>query len=309
MSFLKSSSSISEAKSTLGLALVLATVLVVLVVGLFESNIKATAESQTFTALEESAASAENAANSQVRKYINALNFLHQTPPISGIVRASENENLDPKDGTTLEQWKQRLETIFVAFIENNEEVDQLRIIQANEDGSEFIRVERNGGSVLVVKDNDLQPKAARSYFIESVKRNKGEFYISDINLNREYGKLEFPYKSVIRLSLPIFSSSGERYGFIIMNVNAQFLLSQMEQTLVGNQLLFVTDSEGFFVSHPDSDKSFSRDLNPMVNWASEFESPSKIGRAKIKQTAQTNSSLYTVTRAFTINGNQQTAP
>ncbi len=86
MSFLKSSSSISEAKSTLGLALVLATVLVVLVVGLFESNIKATAESQTFTALEESAASAENAANSQVRKYINALNFLHQTPPISGIV-------------------------------------------------------------------------------------------------------------------------------------------------------------------------------------------------------------------------------
>ena len=53
MSFLKSSSSISEAKSTLGLALVLATVLVVLVVGLFESNIKATAESQTFTALEE----------------------------------------------------------------------------------------------------------------------------------------------------------------------------------------------------------------------------------------------------------------
>jgi len=31
---------------------------------LFESNIKATAESQTFTALEESAASAENAANS-----------------------------------------------------------------------------------------------------------------------------------------------------------------------------------------------------------------------------------------------------
>jgi len=64
LSFLKSSSSISEAKSTLGLALVLATVLVVLVVGLFESNIKATAESQTFTALEESAASAENAAAS-----------------------------------------------------------------------------------------------------------------------------------------------------------------------------------------------------------------------------------------------------
>lgn len=176
MSLFKPSSSINEAKNTLGLALVLATVLVVLVVGLFESNIKATAEAQTFAALEESAVSAEYAAGTRVRTYINALNFLHQTPPISGIVRATENDNVDPKDGTTLLQWKQRLQTIFVAFIENNEEVEQLRVIKANEQGNEFIRVERDGGSVSIVDDIDLQPKSARNYFKESIKRNKGEF-------------------------------------------------------------------------------------------------------------------------------------
>lgn len=309
MSLFKPSSSINEAKNTLGLALVLATVLVVLVVGLFESNIKATAEAQTFAALEESAVSAENAAGTQVRTYINALNFLHQTPPISGIVRATENANVDPKDGTTLLQWKQRLQTIFVAFIENNEEVEQLRVIKANEQGNEFIRVERDGGGVSIVDDIDLQPKSARNYFKESIKRNKGEFYISDINLNREYGQLEFPYKSVIRLSLPIFNDSGDRYGFIIMNVNAQFLLSQMEQALIGKQILFITDSEGFFVIHPDSNKSFSRDLNPSVNWASEFNRPVKAGQAKISLAAESNEALYTVTRAFTINGNHKTSP
>jgi len=309
LSLFKPSSSINEAKNTLGLALVLATVLVVLVVGLFESNIKATAEAQTFAALEESAVSAENAAGTQVRTYINALNFLHQTPPISGIVRATENANVDPKDGTTLLQWKQRLQTIFVAFIENNEEVEQLRVIKANEQGNEFIRVERDGGSVSIVDDIDLQPKSARNYFKESIKRNKGEFYISDINLNREYGQLEFPYKSVIRLSLPIFNDSGDRYGFIIMNINAQFLLSQMEQALIGKQILFITDSEGFFVIHPDTNKSFSRDLNPSVNWASEFNRPVKAGQAKISLAAESNEALYTVTRAFTINGNHKTSP
>lgn len=59
-----------------------------------------------------------------------------------------------------------------------------------------------------------------RSYFIESVKCNKGEFYILDINLNCEYGKFEFFYKSVICFFFLIFSSFGECYGFIIMNVN-----------------------------------------------------------------------------------------
>lgn len=47
--------------------------------------------------------------------------------------------------------------------------------------------------------------------------------------------------------------------------------------------MLFVIDSEGFFVSYLDSDKFFFRDLNFMVNWVSEFESFLKIGRVKIK--------------------------
>ncbi len=59
----------------------LATLLIVLVVSLFESNIKATAESQAYEALEKSALSVENVAETQLIKYLNALNFLHQTRP------------------------------------------------------------------------------------------------------------------------------------------------------------------------------------------------------------------------------------
>lgn len=309
MARFNSTSTLSEAKSTLGLALVLATVLVVLVVGLFETNIKASAETQTYEALEASAVDAENAADTHILKYINALKFLHQMPPISGIVRATENNGIDPSDGTRLEQLQRRLETTFVAFIENNKEVDQLRVITASGEGKEFIRVEREGGSVSVANYIELQPKASRSYFKESVQSNKGVLYISDINLNREYGELEYPYKSVIRLSLPIFSESDERFGFIIMNVNAQFLLSEMEATLAANQSLYITDSDGYFVNHPDSAKSFSKDLNPSVNWKSEFTSPVKVGRAIVESANQTNSALYTFTRAFTLGGNSQTTP
>ncbi|AXT40672.1 response regulator [Alteromonas sp. BL110] len=308
MSVLPSKPAFNEAKSTFILAVVLATLLIVLVVSLFESNIKATAESQAFEALEKSALSVENVAEMQVVKYLNALNFLHQTPPISGIVRATQNDKLDPKDGTTLDQWKHRLETIFVAFIENNREIDQLRVIKADVEGNEFLRVEREGGSVLIANSSDLQAKASRNYFIESVKSNQGQFYISGINLNREYGKLEYPYKSVIRLSLPIFSESGERYGLLIMNVNAQYLLSQMTQTLTTNQTLYVTDREGYFVLHPDGQKSFSKDLNPSVTWQSEFSVPQFKGRTKITPEDETQGVHYAVSRAFTIGAKDQSA-
>ncbi|MCZ8528475.1 ATP-binding protein [Alteromonas sp. PRIM-21] len=306
MSVLPSKPAFNEAKSTFILAVVLATLLIVLVVSLFESNIKATAESQAYEALEKSALSVENVAETQLVKYLNALNFLHQTPPISGIVRATQNNKLDPKDGTTLDQWKHRLETIFVAFIENNTEIDQLRVIKADEEGKEFLRVEREGGSVLIASSTDLQAKATRNYFIESVKSNKGQFYISDINLNREYGKLEYPYKSVIRLSLPIFSENGERYGFLIMNVNAQYLLSQMTKVLTRNQSLYVTDRDGYFVVHPDSQKSFSKDLNPSVTWQSEFSVSQFNGRNKITPRNENQSLHYAVSRTFTLGAKEQ---
>ena len=66
------------------------------------------------------------------------------------------------------------------------------------------------------------------------------------------------------------------------MNVNARFLLDQMKQALAQNQSLYVTDNEGYFTLHPDSDKSFSKDLNPSINWQSEFVQPLKAGRARL---------------------------
>ena len=41
------------------------------------------------------------------------LRFLYSTPPIAGLPRAHFNDGIDPYDGTTYQQWKERLETIF----------------------------------------------------------------------------------------------------------------------------------------------------------------------------------------------------
>lgn len=298
-----------EAKSTLAFALLGSALLILLTVALFENNIKATAEKQTFEELDESVINAEQVVRGKVRQYMSALKFLHATPPIKGIVRALDNNNVDPFDNTTTAQWKGRLETIFVAFIENNQEIDQLRVIEAVGEGREFIRVVRDGGSVHIAREFELQPKGGRDYYAKSIETNNGEFYTSDINLNREYGQLQYPYKAVIRLSLPIFSELGQRYGFIIVNINASYLLNEIKASLNAKQQLFITDHQGYFVAHPQSEKSFSKDLKPSVNWASEFVEPLQPGRAYLQYKPQGSPNLYSSTRALSIGASQNNAP
>ena len=73
------------------------------------------------------------------------ISFLHSTPPISGLPRAHYNNGIDPYDGTTYKQWKERLETIFIGFMENNLNIEQLRVIAVTATGEELIRVQRRG--------------------------------------------------------------------------------------------------------------------------------------------------------------------
>lgn len=301
--------SLLKAKRTLLWALALSIVFIVVTVAFFENRIRQSAEQQTFEALTESAQEVVGVVDANLRTYMDTLRFLHSSPAVQGVVDASLNDKADTQEGMSTEQWKRQVESMFAVFMENNREVDQLRIILADEKGSEFIRVEQVGKSIEIVAQTELQEKGNRDYYVESVSKNRNEFYISDINLNREYGKIEFPYKSVLRLSLPLFSENGERIGFIIANINAQILLTKMQEALFGAQQLIVTDADGFFIVHPDSNKVFSKDLNKEVKWSSEYRSPLSPGFATIQPLRNSDEAFYAVTQPFNLSPTSSLKP
>ncbi|MDO6567549.1 ATP-binding protein [Alteromonas sp. 1_MG-2023] len=261
----------------LGFAVVGAIAVATMVALFFESNLSQSVLDDVTSELNHRTFEIETYTQRQAAQYADNLKFLHATPPISGIPRAVENDGIDPRDNTSFQIWKQRLETIFVAFLENNEEVDQLRIISV-EEGKEVVRVERDGLKIAALGDIDLQEKNTRGYYEESVKLSRNELYMSGISLNREYGKVEFPYKPVLRLSLPIFRDNGERYGFIIMNVNASVALAGISEFLSAPQQLYLTDGEGFFILHPEKRYHFTRDLAPEITWQSQLSIPLQEG-------------------------------
>ncbi|MCE2595213.1 response regulator [Motilimonas cestriensis] len=199
----------------------------------------------------------------------NKVQFLHATPPISGISRAMSHNGVDPYDGTTTEQWKIRLQTIFIAFVQNNPEIRQIRLIGKSNNGQEIVRVDRRAGKVIATPDELLQQKGKSDYFSAIAKLHPNEDYISNINLNREYNAIETPIWPTIRIAQPIFDQEYAFFGFIIINIDVSPLLRLLQQDFNHSGMEFyLINSEGYFLSAPKNSLLFGFDLDkPKMKW------------------------------------------
>lgn len=207
--------------------------------------------------------------NSTLTEFRRKVDFLHSTPPVSGIARAQRHNGVDPFDDTTLQQWQKRLETIFVAFIQSNPEIKQIRFIGASDNGRELVRVESREGKVLITPQEFLQQKGDTEYFTQTIKLPSNEFYTSDISLNREHGLIDMPMWPTIRIAKTVFDENYAPFGLIIINIDASAILNELQsQAESENQLLYILNDEGYFVSAPQSNLTFGFDLgNTELRW------------------------------------------
>lgn len=204
--------------------------------------------------------------------------FLHATPPVQGIVRAVENDGLDPVENTDYQLWVQRLQVIFHAYIENNPHIVQLRYISGDDHGLELVRVERSNGKVEVVPPNLLQAKSHREYFRAAASLTPGQMYMSNINLNREHGVVEYPPWPTYRVLKSVFDRNDRFFGFIIINFDAGPLLDQLSRDLQGGTRLFLLNDHGDYLVHPEEGRAFAAEFGKPGSWREEFGSPAEPG-------------------------------
>ncbi|HEY9810958.1 MAG TPA: methyl-accepting chemotaxis protein [Halomicronema sp.] len=199
--------------------------------------------------------------------------FLRGMPPVSGIIRARENGGVDPQDKSSYIQWVNRLNQIFLSLMESRPQYSQVRYI--DEEGKERVRLNSNKQNIEIVPQNEMQNKAKSDYFIETMKLKLGEVYVSQVNLNREQDKIEIPYHPVLRVSTPIYSSKGNRRGILIVNVDANYFLDIKTEDTKNKTTFFVINQDGYYLSHPDQEKTFGFDLNKNYNITQDY--PEKI--------------------------------
>jgi|GEM_PF-906345 len=124
---------------------------------------------------------------------------------------------------------------------------DQIRVLDIN--GQELIRVQRTNSDIAMSSPDELQNKSQRYYFQHTIGLEQGEVFVSPLDLNVENGIVERPFKPMIRLATPVFSTTGEKAGIAIINLRGDYLLSQL-QTFTQNAIgeIMMVNSKGYWL-------------------------------------------------------------
>ncbi|MCW8935636.1 MAG: ATP-binding protein [Gammaproteobacteria bacterium] len=115
------------------------------------------------------------------------------------------------------------------AFAHSKQYFDQLRWI--DEKGLERLRVNYRDGQASRTEQASLQDKSQRYYFKSSMQMQSGEIYTSRFDLNIENDVIEKPFKPVIRFASPVFDSTGQRRGVIVLNYLGENILGDLRRS------------------------------------------------------------------------------
>ncbi|MBU4044717.1 MAG: PAS domain S-box protein, partial [Gammaproteobacteria bacterium] len=188
------------------------------------------------------------------------VQFLSNTPPVSGIIRAVHNGGIDPRENNSRQVWERRLQEIFSAYLNAHPEYFQARYIGLADGGRELVRVERKDGRVVVSQTRDLQRKGDRDYFWAGLALAAGQVNLSEIDLNQEYGQIEVPHRPTMRAVVPVFDTRGRRFGMVVLNMDVTVLLSSINKGLPDGIQAYIANRNGQYLLHPDAGRAFAFD-------------------------------------------------
>ncbi|WP_462157436.1 ATP-binding protein [Pseudoalteromonas sp. GB56] len=190
------------------------------------------------------------------------VKFLANTPPNSGIIRAIDNQGFDSVDNTSLQQWRDRLATIYTSYLLEHNDIIQIRYLLVNERFEELVRVDRVANGVRRVPEDKLQTKRGRDYIIHTMDLEPQSTYVSDINLNREFGRLAEPLQPTYRISQLLFDDKELPRAIVVINYDAGALLHELATDMPSNTGLYAVGGEGQFIIHPDARWLFANEYS-----------------------------------------------
>ena len=152
------------------------------------------------------------------------------------------------------EAGKSQLKRLWCDFADSTKFFDQIRYL--DRDGNELIRINYSDSGSYVVPTHELQNKADRYYFTDSIGLKPRQIFISRLDLNIEHDAIEKPDKPMIRLAIPYTDEQGVTQGEIVLNFLADRMLkslAEVSKSSLGRTYLL--NSNGYWL-YNDGDRS-----------------------------------------------------
>ncbi|MCK5683383.1 response regulator [bacterium] len=169
--------------------------------------------------------------------------------------------------------WRNVTYNAFESFLYSKKRYAQMRFLAI--DGQEQIRLNYDDklNKVSIVKENRLQNKKHRPYFIRTMELVPGTIFVSPFNLNREFGKIVYPYQSTIRYSMPVIDTNGTSKGIVVVNLfgdNMMKLISTLDNNVSADNY-FLLNKDGFYLYHSEESKVFGFDRGSEEVFGAEY--------------------------------------
>ena len=146
----------------------------------------------------------------------------------------------------------------YLSFSASVRKYEQIRLL--NTEGQEIVRINFNKGNPQIVSKKNLQNKKDRYYFDKTFNLNKGEIYISPLDLNIDRGKIEFPLQPVIRFGTPIFDEKAKKRGIVLLNYFGDNILNKLRKSSNKEQNeISLVNKDGYWLlsQHPNKEWGF----------------------------------------------------
>ncbi len=98
-------------------------------------------------------------------------------------------------------------------FSKHRKAYDQIRYLDSS--GMEVIRINFDGKTAVTVPADQLQSKAKRYYFEDTLRLDRGDVYVSPFDLNIEGNTIEYPLKPMIRFGTTVFDKKGQNVSLL----------------------------------------------------------------------------------------------
>ncbi len=172
-------------------------------------------------------------------------------PGLAKFIKASQE-----KDDVEIQRWKNALENRFKTL--NPRMYLNVRVVEFAHNDRELIRVDRTPEFTFTVA-SDLQEKGGRDYVQATKLLPPGAFYVSPINLNREFGRVVIPFQPTHRVALPLYSDDKKPFGLISLSTDLSSLFKSLGN--ISRAKFCLVNQNGFYLYHHDPSQCWGGDL------------------------------------------------
>ncbi|CAA6806852.1 MAG: Unknown protein [uncultured Thiotrichaceae bacterium] len=161
----------------------------------------------------------------------------------------------DSEEVQRKELLRKNVEMNLVEFIGKKKIYQYARLIGL--DGMEEVRITFDGINANTESLDELINAKETRYFSEAIKLQRGETFISRLELNKKNNEIEYPIRPSLHFASPVFDNNAVLRGVVVLSVSVEKLVAIITKQESDNDTMMLIDKEGYYYYHPDESKTW----------------------------------------------------